>query len=77
MVLSLLAINALPVPSSDPASAGPPSPEGEGLGAVELKTCRGGTQVGGGGMPPPYAYRSVHCHVSNRGQFSDGVGFWV
>ena len=52
MVFLPLAVNILPVPSSDPASAGPPSPEGEGLGAVELETCRSGTQVGGGGMPP-------------------------
>ena len=66
MVLSLLAINALPVPSSDPASAGPPSPEGEGFGAAELEACQRGTQIGGGGMPPPYAYRSVYRSVANR-----------
>ena len=51
---SALVVTSPSVPSSDPACAGPPSPEGEGFGVAELGACRGGTYVVGGGMPPPY-----------------------
>ena len=50
----LLAVTFTLHPSSVTAIAVPPSPEGEGFGAVELGRCRGKLMWAAGGVPPPY-----------------------
>ena len=39
----------------------PPSPEGEGFGAVELGRCRGKPTVAAGACPPPYERYVLFC----------------